>query len=52
MDTAEAGSEERQSRVTSIGAKKGFGTLIYENTEALDFEYIVISAEESVKISV
>ena len=33
-------------------AKKGFGTLIYENTESLDFEYIVISAEESVKISV
>ena len=33
-------------------AKKGFGTLIYENTEALDFEYIVISAEDSVKKSV
>ena len=33
-------------------AKKGFGTLVYENTETFDFEYIVISAEESVKISV
>ena len=33
-------------------AKKGFGTLIYENTESLDFEYIVISAEDSVKKSV
>ena len=33
-------------------AKKGFGTLIYENTEVLDFEYIVISAEDSVKLSV
>jgi UDP-glucose 4-epimerase len=33
-------------------AKKGFGTLIYENTEALDFEYIVISAEDGVKKSV
>ena len=33
-------------------AKKGFGTLIYENTESLDFEYIVISAEDGVKKSV
>ena len=33
-------------------AKKGFGTLIYENTEVLDFEYLVISAEDSVKLSV
>ena len=33
-------------------AKKGFGTLIYENTETLNFEYIVISAEDGVKKSV
>ena len=33
-------------------AKKGFGTLIYEDTETFDFEYVVVSAEDSVKISV
>lgn len=56
------GKKCRLSRILGFGvkllvpfvslAKKGFGTLVYENTEALDFEYIVISAEDSVKISV
>ncbi len=63
MSIAEGlGKKCRLSRLLGFGvkllipfvsmAKKGFGTLVYENTEAFDFEYIVISAEESVKISV
>jgi UDP-glucose 4-epimerase len=33
-------------------AKKAFGTLIYEGTETLDFEYAAVSAEEGVRRSV
>lgn len=33
-------------------AKKGFGTLIYENTEVFDFEYAAVSADEGVRRSV
>ena len=33
-------------------AKKAFGTLIYEDTEMLDFEYAAISSEEGVRRSV
>ena len=32
-------------------AKKAFGTLIYQDTEALDFEYAVISSDEGVRRS-
>ena len=32
-------------------AKKAFGTLIYEDTEVLDFEYAAISSEEGVRRS-
>jgi UDP-glucose 4-epimerase len=32
-------------------AKKAFGTLIYQDTEVLDFEYAVISSDEGVRRS-
>lgn len=31
--------------------KKAFGSLVYENTEALDFEYALISSEEGIRRS-
>lgn len=33
-------------------AKKGFGTLIYRDTEEFDFSYCVVDGEESIKRSI